>query len=268
MIQVQEISAFKPVLWPQTIVELDQVAKSLRWSTSDILRLWSTHDYLSTLFSGRYRGSGRPFINHLVGTAGLSLMSGGDLSEVLLCYAHAAFEQGEFGHVKQGPTSKNRRDLRFHIGAKAEALVFNYNRLDWLTAVRRFNDCPSSPLIDHQSAVLAARIFNQLDDSLDCSAYDQTWFDECSERLEIGARYFEIIGRVSAETLTKNRVEEMAFHTPIRDDGFRPKRSVTLRNLAYVLKPRLSFGRSFLHGFRRAAKALKRRVIRLKLAFR
>jgi hypothetical protein len=240
--------AFIPPKWPQTIVEVDQLARSYRWPEADIKQLWRTHDYLSTLFSGRYRGSGRPFLSHLTGTAGLSLMLGGDLTDVLLCYAHAAFEQGEFGHPAAGPTTTNRQALKAQIGAQSEALVFGYHGFKWMEALWEADISENRSFTDYQRRLTIARILNQLDDSLDYSAYDRAWFDACIERLELGAKFLDSIQWGAAANLVRRRIEEMSYCLPICDKGFRPKRSTTLRNPAYTPRLGLRFLR-FLHSW-------------------
>ncbi len=231
--------AFMPSQWPQTIVELDQLARSYIWPNAYISKLWSTHDYLSMLFSGRYRGSGRPFISHLTGTAGLSLMLGGDIIDVMLCYAHAAYEQGDFGLIRPGSTTRNRQSLRAEIGAQSEALVFDYHNFKWVEALQQAGSIEEMSLTDHQRRLVIARILNQLDDSLDCSVYDRVWFDDCIIRLELGVKFFDSIGCVAAANLARTRIEEMSKSLPICDVGFRPKRSTTFRNPAYTKSFRL-----------------------------
>ena len=117
--------------WPQTIVEIVSDAHAIGWSSEEMQQLWKVHVLMARLFSGRYRGSGRPFINHLAGTAALALRHGGGVTEVLAGYGHAAYEQGEFGRARQGASKANQRELRTAVGDAAEAIIADYAGFDW-----------------------------------------------------------------------------------------------------------------------------------------
>ncbi len=173
--------------WPQSIVELDFIARRKNFPGAEIDSLWRTHDMLARLFSGRYRGSGRPFINHLAGTAGLALIHGSDVVEVLASFAHAAYAQGEFGRLKAGASTANRRAVRTVIGASAESLVFDYDSFDWLALLDKQARGEKLDLDDRKRSLLFMKIFNELDDSRDCGVYNPSWCENCLVRLELGA---------------------------------------------------------------------------------
>lgn len=141
----------------QTNLQLyEQVAA---FSDADRLRVRDAYDLATELFSGRYRGNGKPFVAHLVGTASVLARHGAALEVVLAGLLHAAYQQGEFGSGRFGMTPRRRQRVRSVIGADAEALVARYTTYDW-SRVPDNIDATDVP-------VVTMRIANELDECLD-----------------------------------------------------------------------------------------------------
>lgn len=229
--------------WPQTIVEIDSDVRASGWSSEEIQQLWKVHDLMARLFSGRYRGSGRPFISHLAGTAALALRHGGGVAEVLAGYGHAAYEQGEFGRVLRGASEANRRELRKAVGDAAEAVVADYGGFDWDgvdgIAMRRNTD-EVLALSGREKQLLFLHIVNELDDSFDCGVYDAAWSEGCLSRMTAGAEFADALAYNDLADQLRARVAQVRSSGLASAKGGRPKRSETILNLSskprYLLK--------------------------------
>jgi hypothetical protein len=233
--------------WPQTIVEIVPEAHAIGWSSEEVEQLWATHALMMRLFSGRYRGSGRPFINHLVGTASLALRHSGGVTEVLAAYGHAAYAQGEFGRARSGPSEANRRELRAAVGNAAEAIIADYTGFDWHGIAMRRNVGEVVALSGHEKQLLFLYIVNELDDSFDCGVYDAEWREGCIKRLSAGAEFATALGYQGLADHLSAQVCHLRSELSSAEES-RPKRSETILNPSsrtrYLLK-------------------LKRRVVRL-----
>lgn len=126
---------------------------------ADRIRIRHAYDLAAELFAGRYRGSGKPFVAHLVGTASVLARHGGSLDLVLAGLLHAAYEQGDFGALRRGMTTRNRRRLRSVIGGDAEGLVARYTQFDW-------SQIPDE-IAEPDRPVVTLRIANEIDECLD-----------------------------------------------------------------------------------------------------
>jgi len=234
--------------WPQTIVEIVSDARSIGWSFEETQQLWNVHALMARLFSGRYRGSGRPFINHLAGTAALVLRHCGSVTEVLAGYSHAAYEQGEFGRARPGTSKANQRELRTVVGDSAEAIIADYAGFDWRGIAVRRNTSEVLALSGHEKQLLFLHILNELDDSFDCGVYDAEWSEGCLSRLSAGAEFANALAYKRLAAQLSCRISYVRSSGLASTKGGRPKRSETILNPSskprYLLK-------------------LKRRIVRL-----
>lgn len=233
--------------WPQTIVEIIS-GPAIGWSSEEIQQLWKVHVLMARLFSGRYRGSGRPFINHLAGTAALALRYGGGVTEVLAGYGHAAYEQGEFGRARPGASKANRRELRTAVGDAAEAIIADYAGFDWNGIARGRNTTEALALCSHEKQLLFLHIINELDNSLDCGVYDAGWCEGCLSRLAAGAEFAKALAYNGLADQLGARLNYLRSSGLASAKGCRPKRSETILNP--YSKPRYLL-------------KLKRRIVRL-----
>ena len=228
MIVSQAGNAVAGCPWPQSIVGLQQQAASKGWSHEDLRRLWAANDLAAALFTGRFRGSGRPFVNHLAGTAALALHYGGNVDEVLAAFLHAAYAQGAFNAWRDGPTKKNRATVRAVLGGLAETLVARYDQFDWMGIAARADPNEVAALSAEDQRALFLHMVNELEDSLDHAVYDKNWGSGCLTRLAAAAKF--------AVQLDLHALAEgiQARHTELSDRdhhpalAVRPKRSLTI----------------------------------------
>jgi len=141
------------VPYPQTNLQLYAQLRAAAWPVPDLLRVRDAHALARLLFSARYRGSGKPFLAHLVGTAGILAAHGADVATVCAGLVHAAYLQGDFGfHARRSAAS--RRRIAGALGAEAEEIVWRYRESGW--------EDPS-----RDSRTLLVRIANELEETLD-----------------------------------------------------------------------------------------------------
>jgi hypothetical protein len=233
--------------WPQTIVEIVSDAHAIGWSSEEIQQLWKVHELMARVFSGRYRGSGRPFINHLAGTAALALRHGGSATEVLAGYGHAAYEQGEFGRARVGASRANRRELCTAVRDAAEAIIADYAEFDWNGIARRGDTGEALALSDHEKQLLFLHIVNELDDSFDCGVYSADWCEGCLSRLAAGAEFANALTYKGLSDHLRARISYVRSSGLASAKGVRPKRSETILNPStkpsYLLKLKRSLVR-------------------------
>ena len=118
--------------YAQTNLQLVRQMRTLNYLEADIARVERTYQTAIPMFSGLYRGSGKPFISHLIGTASIHASHHYPVDMILAGLMHAAYPQGDFGfHSGQKGSRRQRQCLTHHIGGQAEKLVYLYARLDW-----------------------------------------------------------------------------------------------------------------------------------------
>lgn len=85
------------VFYAQTNIQLFNQLRFAGYSDADISYMCDIYDFALEIFAGRFRGSGKPFISHLVGTAGILASLQASMNVVAAGLLHAAFIYGEYG---------------------------------------------------------------------------------------------------------------------------------------------------------------------------
>src|SRR5205807_4084116 len=110
------------------------------------------------LIAGCFRGSGRPFLDHLVGTASILASYGASPAVLAGTLHHASYSHGRFPEEVRG-ASAMRRWLRRRVGDAAEEVAFAYATLDQV----KYDDQDLEALpIDTANAILI-RIANAIE---------------------------------------------------------------------------------------------------------
>lgn len=135
------------------------------YGSTDISDVARAYRLAQQLFSSRFRGSGRPFLCHLVGTASILARDSAPVHEVTAGLLHAAYRAGLFAFdMHQHLSDRKRALVRGVVGSQAEALIAAYHGLSW-------NHAMLASLADNtttaQLAVLRLRLANELDDLAD-----------------------------------------------------------------------------------------------------
>jgi hypothetical protein len=151
----------------QTNLQLYNQLIARSWRVEDLARVKGAYDLAARLFSGRYRCSGKPFVDHLVGTASVVADLGERVDMVAAALLHAAYEQGDFGGGRAGRPEARRAAVARAVGSGAEALVFAYGTTPWTTdtLARRRTDADTLDAIERDVIVL--RLANEADEHID-----------------------------------------------------------------------------------------------------
>jgi len=154
--------------YAQTNLQLVRQMRALSYSETAVARVERAYQTAIPMFSGLYRGSGKPFISHLVGTASILASHHYPADMILAGLMHAAYTQGDFGyHSGQQGSRRQRQFLAHCTGEHAEKLVYLYARLDWKahhipTYVEDWHRLPAE-----QKTTIRIRLANELEDFLD-----------------------------------------------------------------------------------------------------
>lgn len=152
----------------QTNLQLYRQLRVRGYDDRDIARLRHAYEIALPLFSGQYRSSGKPFINHLVGTASI-LASGGERVAVLSAgMLHAAYMCGDFGFDAGGRRTERRRAwLENRVGREVENLVASYDVNLWnRETIRAWCAGPKGPA-PAEEEVLRMHLANVYEDFMD-----------------------------------------------------------------------------------------------------
>jgi len=133
----------------------------------DIKCVRASYDLSTRLFTGRFRGSGKSFLAHAVGTAGILGLLRAPGPVVAAGLLHAAYTHGDFGDGRTGIAAAKRAHVRRAVGEEVEALVAGYTALVWDESVVRALGGGVSSLSTDDRAVLLMRLANELEDHLD-----------------------------------------------------------------------------------------------------
>jgi (p)ppGpp synthase/HD superfamily hydrolase len=153
--------------YAQTNIQLYRQLDAEAYAAADVETVARAHEVALRLFPGIYRGSGKPFIAHLVGTASVLVSLRARIPVVITGLLHAVYTHGEFGHGWTGMSDAKRATIRQEVGEEIEDLIARYTRLTWMPntipGIRARLDA-MSPL---ERDVLLVRLANELEDHLD-----------------------------------------------------------------------------------------------------
>lgn len=153
--------------YAQTNLQLQSQLRGSGYSDEDQEYLAGAYRLAADLFSGQYRGSGKTFVAHLVGTASILVAHRAPLPVAAAGLLHAAYEQGDFGVGFLGRHPNGRPEVARVIGSEAEALVLAYSRLPWKDSTIRLLEETAVPESRGDRDVLLIRLANALEDHLD-----------------------------------------------------------------------------------------------------
>ena len=268
--------AIRSTVYAASNVQLLEHLRASDWDEAALNRVRRGYGLVQRHFSARYRGDGRPFVEHLVRTAAILFDQGASEALVLAGLTHAYYSQGDFGVQPGGLTPANRQALREAVGEEAEMLVARYGQLPWsaaaISAVIDRIHRKSSPLERCERQVLTLRICNELEEALDGALLylapprRQTSLRELelSAELSRGLDWNSLADRIDEERAYYSAASEEAAHWP--SDGSERDRSYVLLPPSASRRLRVRTGRITV-GVRRAVqpklRSLKHRFERL-----
>lgn len=133
----------------------------------DLALVRAGYDLAMHLCPASFRGSGKPLLAHLVGTASILVSIQQTPKVVTAGLLHAAYVFGDFGDGVSGITEARRDRVRQAVGPDVEELIARYTRFDW-----NKNTIPTirervETLTPIEREVLVIRLANELEDHLD-----------------------------------------------------------------------------------------------------
>lgn len=149
--------------YPQFAVQLANSG----WTSTELAPVRVAFDLALSLFTAGERGSGKPLIDHHIGTASGVLVAGGSFEAVAAALLHAAYDLGDFGDGRTDARAAHRRRVSGVVGAGIEDLVFRYHCLGWSPSVAANAVAGVHNASQLDRAVLLIRVANEVDDALD-----------------------------------------------------------------------------------------------------
>jgi (p)ppGpp synthase/HD superfamily hydrolase len=137
------------------------------FGSDEINLIRAAYDEASILFAGAVRGSGRSFVDHVIGTASGTLLGGGDAVAVAAALLHAAYEMGDFGGWRAASRRQNRTKISSRFGSEVEEIVYRYHEMGWGPEVAQRVLEGIECLSCGDRTVVLIRVANALDDVLD-----------------------------------------------------------------------------------------------------
>src|SRR5919106_5061667 len=153
--------------YAQTNLQLYTQLRRAGYPDAQLTLVRSGYDLARRLCTASFRGSGKPLLAHLVGTASILASMRQPATVVTAGLLHAAYALGDFGDGRLGMTEPKRDRLRQTVGAEVENLVARYTAFDWnkhtIPSIRERVES-LSPI---ERDVLVIRLANELEDHLD-----------------------------------------------------------------------------------------------------
>ncbi|HMB87048.1 MAG TPA: HD domain-containing protein [Methylomirabilota bacterium] len=151
----------------QTNLQLYAQLADLAYPERDLAMVARCYELSMTLFPGTYRASGKPFLAHLVGTAGIVAALRARAPVVAAGLLHATYTHGEFGNGWLGVSDAKRTRVRAAVGPEIEDLVARYTAFRWARATIPAIRAQLDAMTALERDVLLIRLANELEDHLD-----------------------------------------------------------------------------------------------------
>lgn len=147
----------------QTNIQLYNQMRDEAYDDAAIGRVVTAYRLATRIFVGKYRGSGKTLIAHLVGTASLLAWLGRPAPVVAAGLLHAAYEDGDFG------SSDPVRAMKEAAGPDVEQLVSAYHALKWSYSEELIQELRrrEPTMSDQERQATVIRIANEVEDYLD-----------------------------------------------------------------------------------------------------
>jgi (p)ppGpp synthase/HD superfamily hydrolase len=153
--------------YAQTNIQLYHQLAVLGYDAADIAATARAYEIGIRLFTGAFRGSGKPFLAHLVGTASILADQRARGPLIAAGLLHAAYANGEFGNGWRGMSPGKRADVRRAVGDEIEDLVVRYTELRWdSSSIAEIRDRIEVMTLRERD-ILLIRLANELEDHLD-----------------------------------------------------------------------------------------------------
>ncbi len=153
--------------YPQTNLQLYAQLRAAGWADHELARVARAYDLAIGVCGASIRPNGKPFLSHLVGTAGIVASWGAGADEVVCGLVHAVYTHGAFADDTPGVTDQKRTIVRRAVGDECEALVVAYTGLAWTPPTIEDYASGVDALDESRKAAIRVRLANELEDHLD-----------------------------------------------------------------------------------------------------
>ncbi len=154
-------------MYAQTNIQLYNQMRAAGYGDASLRTVRAAYDLATRLFTAKFRGSGKPLLAHLVGTASVVCAVGGSDTLIAAAVLHAAYIFGEFGDGRPGMTPARRALVRQATGVEIEDVLARYHSLEWRRATIAALYARVDPFTPPERDVLLIRLANELEDHLD-----------------------------------------------------------------------------------------------------
>jgi (p)ppGpp synthase/HD superfamily hydrolase len=188
----------------QTNIQLFNQMHDHGYDEKQIAVVKKSYELAIILFTGRFRGSGKTFIAHLVGTA--SILASLRLAPTIIAAGllHAAYDSGDFGNGGQGHSPAKREYVRADMGGEVEEYIARYTEFSWNQQVAQSTYDKLDSLNQLERDVLLIRLANELEDYLDLGILF------CGVEKRTQASYLNSSGQVMCDIARKLGFPELA----------------------------------------------------------
>jgi len=153
----------------QTNGALYQQMHHAGFSIDDLRLVQNAYDRTLPLYNGLYRGAGRPFVCHLVGTASVVVQGGGRRALVLAALLHSLFEFAIFEDGRTTRAGRHVRAIAEIVGDEVIDLVETYDKTPWGGKVIQNLAAAGPPDDPAMRDIWLLRLANEIDDLSNCS---------------------------------------------------------------------------------------------------
>ena len=153
--------------YAQTNLQLFNQLRRESYAREDLAAVSRAYELAISLFTGRFRASGKTFIAHLVGTASILASLRAPSPLVIAGLLHAAYAAGDFGDDEQGISEAKRARIRDSVGEQVEEYVHRYQCLEWSDRTVESTAAGLAEMSPIDRDVLLMRLANELEEFLD-----------------------------------------------------------------------------------------------------
>ena len=179
----------------QTNLQLLNQLRDLGYSEADQILVARAYGLATQVFTGYFRGSGKPFLAHLVGTASILAAQSVAIEVVLTGLLHAVYSFGGSLEMKK-VSSRQRARVNQVVGSQVEQYIAYYTELDWheQTIPHIAERLPQMGDVERQ--ILLVQLANELEDHWDLGVL---YCRNLEKRLHYVRQYREIIATMALQ---------------------------------------------------------------------
>jgi (p)ppGpp synthase/HD superfamily hydrolase len=154
--------------YAQTNIQLfNQLHCNRYYSDTDLKSICNSYSFARELFAGLVRGSGKPFMCHLVGTASILASLNAPIQVVTAGLLHASYIYGQLATIEKDRFPNAKKQLSLTVGQQTEELIARYTQMKWNKyTIPQIGD-RLKHFTDLEKQVLLIRLANELEDHLD-----------------------------------------------------------------------------------------------------